>query len=222
MNKETFESMFPYYEYLQSVRLAGVVTVVALGKAPGSPYIVGDYSERNPLGIGEISNIANDADYLAAMRTFTERLGARLDDLALEQGDNPLEGVIKASDCVPGALDSDLAGKVAVIKAERLSPEYRAVKNQLVLVTGGFGARPDASGRAVYCTSLHSGAQNRWDRGDIAGVMDEKTLPEWAKEKLAALRREEPERDSTLAKLRAAKSAPRNVKQTQGKKEMER
>ncbi|HCC34250.1 MAG TPA: hypothetical protein DEQ02_00890, partial [Ruminococcaceae bacterium] len=68
------------------------------------------------------------------------------------------------------------------------------------------GARPDARGRKVYCTELYSGKQETFNRDAIAGVFPLERLPDWAREKLAALQKP-PERESVIAKLREGKNA---------------
>ena len=113
---------------------------------------------------------------------------------------------LTAADCVPDGLASDLEGKVIVLKPEKLSPEYRTIDYQLALCTGGFGARPDARGRKVYCTELYSGKQETFNRDAIAGVFPLERLPDWAREKFAALQKP-PERESVIAKLREGKNA---------------
>ena len=59
----------------------------------------------------------------------------------------------------------------------------------------GFGCRPHAIGRSVRCTCLGDGETTRWNRHEFIGVLDEKYLPDWAREKLMELtapRQEEP------------------------------
>jgi hypothetical protein len=94
---------------------------------------------------------------------------------------------LTAADCVPGGLDENLTGKVVVIKPTVLSPEYRTADHQLKIVQGGFGAEPNARGNAVFCKDLYSDKETRFERYDIAGVVDPAKLPQWAKDKLAYL-----------------------------------
>lgn len=59
----------------------------------------------------------------------------------------------------------------------------------------GFGCSPHAIGRSVRCTCLGDGEMTRWNRDEFIGVLDEKYLPDWAREKLMELtapRQEEP------------------------------
>ena len=55
----------------------------------------------------------------------------------------------------------------------------------------GFGCRPHAIGRSVRCTCLGDGETTRWNRHEFIGVLDDKFLPEWAREKLAELMTQE-------------------------------
>lgn len=69
---------------------------------------------------------------------------------------------------------------------------YWAPENQLWLATGGFGCAPNAAGRAVYATCLGDGERTRWNRSDFIGILKEEHLPDWARESLEQIRREDP------------------------------
>ena len=55
----------------------------------------------------------------------------------------------------------------------------------------GFGCEPHSSGRAVFATCLSDGETARWNREDFIGVLDDKFLPDWAREKLKELKTQE-------------------------------
>ncbi len=111
---------------------------------------------------------------------------------------------IDISDCVPGGMNADIKGKVVAIRLDSLRPEYHASRHQIILATSGFGCAPDARGRAVFGVNLHSSVHERWNRPDILGVVKESVLPEWAREKLAALQTTA-EKESVLDKIRSAR-----------------
>ena len=97
-------------------------------------------------------------------------------------------GLFGGEHCAHGMYDEDVKGKVLVMKPSTLKEECWSQENQLWLATGGFGCDPKGRGRAIFATCLSDGEQTRWNREDFAGVLDERYLPEWAQEKLAALR----------------------------------
>ena len=82
---------------------------------------------------------------------------------------------ITAKDCKPISHDDAIEDKVIVIRGNVLRPEFRHASHQLMLCTGGFGAQKNARGRTCYCISLYSGKQTSFYRGDVLGVMDERT-----------------------------------------------
>lgn len=88
---------------------------------------------------------------------------------------------VTAKDCKPISHDDAIEDKVIVIRGNVLRPEFRHASHQLMLCTGGFGAQKNARGRTCYCISLYSGKQTSFYRGDVLGVMDKRSLPEWAK-----------------------------------------
>ena len=55
----------------------------------------------------------------------------------------------------------------------------------------GFGCEPHSSGRAVFATCLSDGETARWNREDFIGVLDDKFLPDWAREKLEEMMTQE-------------------------------
>jgi hypothetical protein len=73
---------------------------------------------------------------------------------------------------------------------------------------GGFGCSPNARGSAVFCTEIYTGKQIRREKHDVLGVVRPDRIPDWAREKLAALEEKLPEKESVLAKIREARTQP--------------
>ena len=101
--------------------------------------------------------------------------------------------------CSAGMYEADVTGKVLVMKPNSLKEQYWSRENQLWLAQSGFGCDPKARGRAIYAHCLVDGKEARWDREDFCGVLDEQYLPEWAREKLEALRAPEQEQAAAPA-----------------------
>jgi hypothetical protein len=197
------------YKVIHSVVIGGAEEIVS-GNSDAVKNLYRLYQCRRDKPLGEYRIVFESGDYLKAMREFIRRIGVSLDRLGLDRvyrGSSPTDHPLSTGDCVPGGMDTDLTGKVVAVRPEALAPEYRAPPYQLALATGGFGCAPNARGRAVYCAELYSGEQTRWNRQDILGVVDERSLPRWAREKLSALRKTE-QRESALAQIREAKSKP--------------
>lgn len=96
-------------------------------------------------------------------------------------------GLFDHTHCEPGTNKQDFEGKVVVLSQNILKESCWTPKNQLWLATGGFGCRPDSSGRAVFATCLADGEQTRWNRSQFIGVLRDDVMPEWARKKLAEL-----------------------------------
>ena len=96
-----------------------------------------------------------------------------------------------AEHCVGDRAEQDFTGKVLVLSPETLREQYWGQENQLWYARSGFGYEPHSSGRAVFATCLSDGETARWNREDFTGVLDEKYLPDWAREKLAELMTQE-------------------------------
>ncbi len=104
-------------------------------------------------------------------------------------------GLFERSMCSAGMYDENVKGKVLVMKPSTLKEQYWTIGNQLWLAESGFGCDPKSSGRAIYAVCLSDGEHCRWNREDFVGVLDEKYLPEWAKQKLEEI--QTPEQDTT-------------------------
>jgi hypothetical protein len=209
-------------EALQDIKLGGERYILAEDGGSMRPYVIFRLSGQTAFGWNDCRAVHDSSDYIAAMREFTRRINAQLDLLDLDRVYGPPANfTLREDDCVPGGMDSNLTGKVVAIKEGSLAHEYRRGSCQLMLVIGGFGASPNASGRAVYCTELDTGKNSRWGREQILGVVRPDRIPEWAKEKLAEMEKAgkavQPEKPSVMAQLREArdKPAPTKPKNTQ-------
>jgi hypothetical protein len=92
-----------------------------------------------------------------------------------------------AEHCVGDRAEQDFTGKVLVLSPDTLKESCWSRADQLWYAHDGFGCRPHAIGRSVRCTCLSDGEMTRWNRHEFIGVLDEKYLPDWAREKLMEL-----------------------------------
>lgn len=151
------------------------------------------YSEYNGIFERYSDGYVSD-DYAEIAELFGARIREAAQKIIRENaerdeklGDNSALGL---GDCIPVKSDESLEGKVIVIRAEVLRPEYRAASNQLMLCSGGFGAQPNARGRSCFCTSLYEGKNRTFYRSDVLGTVPEDILPVWAKEGLGRVKNE--------------------------------
>ena len=92
-----------------------------------------------------------------------------------------------AEHCVGDRAEQDYTAKVLVLSPDTLKESCWSQENQLWYAHDGFGCSPHAIGRSVRCTCLGDGEMTRWNRDEFIGVLDEKYLPDWAREKLMEL-----------------------------------
>lgn len=92
-----------------------------------------------------------------------------------------------AEHCVGDRAEQDFTGKVLVLSPDTLKESCWSQADQLWYARDGFGCRPHAIGRSVRCTCLGDGETTCWNRHEFIGVLDEKHLPDWAREKLVEL-----------------------------------
>jgi hypothetical protein len=128
-------------------------------------------------------------DYPKAIKAYTELILEHSFEVSLDRDDKAVRlGVeyVKLTDehCLPDGKNAGFTGKLIIVDAKSLLPEYRSSTSQLVECTHGNGARPDAIGISVFGKELYSGASVVYGRHQILGIADEKWLPDWAKIKL--------------------------------------
>ncbi len=163
----------------------------------GAMYICG-FCEKNSL-FAQYSELMCSDDYAEMVELFGQRILEQAQktrayfEKPTQQGidDSP----ITAANCTVVDDNADLNGKVIVLRPDALRPEFRRATCQLKLCTGGFGASPRSRGSAVYCTDLYTGNHSRFERRDVLGVLDQKKLPEWAKQGLDRCKHEKAKRD---------------------------
>lgn len=154
-------------------------------KKSDNPYMVCNCTRDNPFGVEQFFEAVGSDDYLEMMTEFTDRVQAQLEAVKAEREKItvPLKP-FTLEQCIPNDYGTGIENKVAVIRVESLRPEYRTADNQLVLVTGGFGAHANSRGRAVYTINLYSDKESRWNREDILGTIKPEHMPDWAIEHL--------------------------------------
>lgn len=195
---EDEKRMIESYEVKQAIHLAGGEVVLAEDSSAAEPFMVCDCSWDNRFSVDVYTNIAVGADYLEAMKEFLERVARRVEQIEQERS---LRGVspvpLTADDCIPGSHSWNYTNQLVVIKPEKLTPTARTADHQLLLAGGGNGCRPESLGTAVFCTNLFTGEDARWERYHVAGIIRPDRMPEWASEKLSALKKTE-EKETAL------------------------
>ena len=92
-------------------------------------------------------------------------------------------GLYDKSHCLD-SQEPDYTGKVLVIRPNWLKDSYKKPQYQLFYADSGFGCSPNAAGRKVFGQFLYDGEKTHLDRGDFIGILDDRHLPDWAREKL--------------------------------------
>lgn len=175
------------YEVYQALPIGRVEVIMGIDMTnTEKPYQVCYCLQNNLFGIDQFYGAEGYADYVDAMREFTKLLQWEIEKLQTERSaiTEPMPP-IQLSQCMPIKSDDDLNGRIVVTRLEWLRPEFRTADNQLIWVTGGFGASGNSRGRAVYAETLYSGDEYRYNREDLMGFLKPEHTPAWAAEKLA-------------------------------------
>ena len=175
------------YEVKHAVHIGDkeIIFAVDMNADKGLYYLVCN-ATRNEL-FEQFTDIGGSGDYLEVMKEFIDRVGGQIEAVRSEQEKiNLPDTIFTAEHCYPNDYGQSIDGKVVAIKADVFRPEYRRGDNQLVLVAGGFGANANARGSTVFCYHLNDGKPTRFERCEVLGVVKE--LPDWAKERLSAVK----------------------------------
>ena len=178
------------YEITQRIAIGDREVVLGVDEKNEIPYICAFYTDNGILGAYTDCMVADN--YVEIVELFAERVKEQCVKIREEQEKITVpREIITADMCLTLKGDENLEGKVVAVRAESIRPEYRSAEHQLIFVTGGFGARGGARGRACFCRNLYSGKRSRWDRCDIQGEVKPEYLPEWAKECLVKIQETE-------------------------------
>ena len=177
------------YEVKHAVHIGDkeIIFAVDMNADKGLYYRVYN-ATRNEL-FEQFTDGSGSGDYLEMMKEFIDRVGGQIETVRSEQKQINLPGeIFTAEHCYPNDYRQSIDGKVVAIRADVFRPEYRRGDNQLVLVAGGFGADANPRGGAVFCYHLNDGKYTRIERYEVQGEVKPEHLPEWAKEKAAAVK----------------------------------
>ena len=186
VSAEDFEAdMAGDYKITHQFRIGGRTLV--LGHNPEdheTPYLV-CYQDFG-LGFPRFTEAVGSDDYLEIVELFSQRLQQQIEGVKQQRAERNLPfTILTLEHCRRREPEESLEGKLVIVKANNISPEYRSADYQLGYALGGFGCKPGAGGRAVFFEELYSGERSRWDVGDILGIADLDKLPKWAKTKVA-------------------------------------
>jgi len=139
--------------------------------------------------------VPNDGQY---NRYFAVDTAAPLLDAFIRQTRSAYQELwlFGAEHCPGDRSKQDYTGKVLVLSSDTLREGCWSPENQLWFAHDGFGCSPTANGRSIRATCLGDGEMTRWNRADFVGVLDENHLPDWAMDRLTALRAAEQERQA--------------------------
>ena len=130
--------------------------------------------------------VLSSDNYLQITKLFSDRIRTAIEAQITEEQKLP-NGLITADMC-DSPRDKNLEGEIIVIRAEELHPEFRSQAHQIVLCTGGNGARANARGSAVFCEYLTDCRKTRFDRVDVLGILKKECYPMWVTERVHIVR----------------------------------
>lgn len=84
--------------------------------------------------------------------------------------------------------ESNYEQQLLILKPTVLIDEFQQPDYQLFYATGGFGCDPKKLGAKVFGFFFRDDEHTSFRRNDFYGVINEESLPEWAREKLEIIR----------------------------------
>ena len=171
------------YTIKQSVQIGEKEIVIGenMQDKDGRYYLVANYEENDIFA--RYVDVLVGGDYIGIVKTFTDRINAEVDRLQEQMKDYPSD-IITMEQC-ESVTNKDFTNEIVVIRADYLRPEYRNAACQIVLCTGGNGAKPTGLGTSVFCKGFHDNEECRYRRAGVLGILKPEHYPEWLKDKLA-------------------------------------
>jgi len=177
------------YEVKHAVHIGDkeIIFAVDMNADKGLYYLVCN-ATRNEL-FEEFTDGSGSGDYLEMMKEFIDRVGSQIEAMKREIDTSKMpHEIFTAEHCYHNDYGQSIDGKIVAIKAEVIRPEYRRGDVQLVLVSHGSGVKANPYGNSVFCYHLDDGKFTRFERYEVQGEVKPEHLPEWAKEKAAAVK----------------------------------
>lgn len=164
---------------------------VVVGVSPEQEFMCGFCTTDGILA--NYTEVMVSDDYLEIMELYADRLKGQVAAVQAQRQTLhiPLD-MLGLEHCFPLFDSDDITGKVMAVKPGALRYEYRRADCQLILVTNGSGARGYSRGTSVYGVNVFTGRRDgRWERQDILGEVKSECLPQWAKDRLPVIQREQ-------------------------------
>ena len=201
MREEEQKRMVETYEITQAIRIGDREILFGVDEKQELPYFCGFY--RSNALVGEYSECMAGDDYVEMMELFADRIKTQCEKVREEWAKVtvPREKITEQM-CLLLSQCDNLKGKVMAVRPEALRPEYRSAEHQLVYVRSGNGTRSASLGTACYCTNLYDGENVRWERYDFQGEVKPEHLPQWVREKVKEVQKQETEKVSLSREVR--------------------
>ena len=182
------------YEIFQAI--SGGIVEIVMGENPNA-----EPEDRYMCAVCTMNDLFAQYDeiyvsdnYVEILELYGQRVASEakmlLNEVAEIKGQGIDDSPLRDTGFQPVSHEDDLNGKVVLLKPNALKKEYQRATHQYQLVTGGFGASPNSRGSACYCINLFSGKTDRYERGDVLGVVDREALPDWAEDGLRRIEQE--------------------------------
>lgn len=180
--------IFGKYKEITAMDIGGKEIIIAENEETNNSFIC---AYVTPIFMyDKINVIYEDSNYINVVKKYLEVIKEALVDYEREIHrltlDANYDKVYTQDDCIE-LTNQDIKGKLVILKAESIKPEYRLPAYQLLYVTGGNGANYNARGISVFGIEIYTGNPVRWGRMDVLGIISPEKIPQWAKDKIAEL-----------------------------------
>lgn len=186
--------MIDSYEVMRRIYIGDREVVFADDLEKHDRYMVCYCDYDNPCSLPVPREGVTFYDYLEAMENYVERVQGQIRQIKEERAKfGGTRELFTEEDCILIDRNESIIGKVIVLDIGINREEYQHPAYQLFLAEGGGGAEGGRS-RSVFATCLATGEREKLYRDEVIGEIKPEKMPEWAKEKLAEIKRKKEER----------------------------
>ncbi len=189
---ENEREMIDNYAVEHSVRVGSHRYLFGISTDENEPHRYMKCKERRETFLAHYDNAIAGNDYVAVMKLYLKDISDALAEYEKELDSLGLEDAscFKPKDLIPIQAEDDLRGKVVAMKESELAEGCRDISNQLYQIESGYGATTAKFNKSCTAWDLRTGKKYRIYRYELAGVVPDDKIPEFAKKTIEQIKKE--------------------------------
>ena len=186
------KEMIQNYAVENSVNVGGKRFLFCISTDENEPHPYMKCRERRETFLAHYENAIAGNDYLEVMKLYVKDISDAIAELENERLALGVENAdcLKPEELIPIGEDDDIRGKVVALHERELIDGCKDIINQLYQIESGYGAINGHHQKSCTAWSLKTGKKFKVYRYEIAGIVPEDKIPEFAKKAIEQIKKE--------------------------------